>query len=60
MGREVRRVPENWEHPRNEKGDYIPLFYRSFAEDDERWVPSAVCDGGVLKSGVEFEGDQDG
>lgn len=25
MGREVRMVPENWVHPRNEKGDYEPL-----------------------------------
>ncbi len=25
MGREVRRVPMNWHHPRDERGDYIPL-----------------------------------
>lgn len=25
MGREVRRVPMNWEHPRDERGTYIPL-----------------------------------
>ena len=25
MGREIRRVPANWEHPKNDKG-YIPLF----------------------------------
>ena len=26
MGREVRRVPADWQHPTNEKGHYIPLF----------------------------------
>lgn len=26
MGREVRRVLPNWEHPKNEHGHYIPLF----------------------------------
>lgn len=25
MGREIRRVPHDWEHPKNEKGKYIPL-----------------------------------
>lgn len=26
MGREVRRVPANWQHPKNERGVFIPLF----------------------------------
>lgn len=26
MGREIRRVPANWEHPKNEKGGYIPMY----------------------------------
>lgn len=26
MGREVRRVPADWQHPRNHKGRYIPLY----------------------------------
>ena len=26
MGREVRRVRADWEHPRDADGDYIPLF----------------------------------
>ena len=26
MGREIRRVPANWQHPRNDNGRYIPLF----------------------------------
>lgn len=26
MGREVRRVPANWEHPKGERGHYIPMY----------------------------------
>ena len=29
MGREVRMVPENWQHPKDHLGRYIPLFGRS-------------------------------
>lgn len=25
MGREVRRVPASWEHPKNGKGHYVPM-----------------------------------
>src|SRR4051812_5483551 len=32
MGREIRRVPLGWEHPKDEGHDYIPLFDRSFDE----------------------------
>ena len=40
MGREVRRVPKDWEHPKNEEGRYIALFDNtgSFAESDEEWM----------------------
>jgi len=26
MGREVRRVPADWQHPKNDAGRFIPLF----------------------------------
>jgi hypothetical protein len=32
MGREVRRVPKDWEHPMNESGAFVPLLS---AEDFE-------------------------
>ena len=32
MGREVRKVPANWEHPKNEDGHHIPLYGMSFKE----------------------------
>ncbi len=39
MGREARRVPPNWIHPKNEKGYYIPLYENAgnFAESDAEW-----------------------
>ena len=37
MGREIRRVPKDWNHPKNERGKYIPLLGRAFSERLERW-----------------------
>lgn len=37
MGRELRKVPKNWEHPKDENGNYIPLL-KSFAERHADWV----------------------
>lgn len=40
MGREVRRVPANWQHPKNDKGGYIPLYRGDggrFAKADKEW-----------------------
>lgn len=33
MGREVRMVPKDWQHPKRENGQYIPLFGRSFEQE---------------------------
>lgn len=48
MGREIRRVPRNWEHPKrwcrhnpicNRSGEcYQPLYYRSYEEDADNWI----------------------
>ena len=37
MGREIRKVPAEWEHPKNEPGHYIPLLGRSFAKSLADW-----------------------
>jgi hypothetical protein len=37
MGREVRRVPATWEHPRDDKGSYIPLYGYSFSARLREW-----------------------
>lgn len=36
MGREVRRVPANWQHPKDARGRYIPL-YDHFNEKLASW-----------------------
>ena len=37
LGKEIRRVPPNWEHPTNEKGNFIPLLDRTFREEAKKW-----------------------
>lgn len=32
MGREIRRVPKNWKHPRLEDGRYQPMFDQNYEE----------------------------
>ena len=38
MGREIRRVPPNWEHPRDEKGQYRPVFDQTYEEAAQQWA----------------------
>lgn len=38
MGREIRRVPADWEHPRDVYGHYIPLYDADFDEVEQKWV----------------------
>lgn len=37
MSREIRRVPANWEHPKDERGNYIPLLGRSYSKALFEW-----------------------
>jgi len=37
MGREIRRVPKEWQHPKDDKGHYIPLHSYTFAEAIDDW-----------------------
>ncbi len=37
MGREVRLVPPGWEHPRDERGEYIPQFDENYRGEDARF-----------------------
>lgn len=43
MGREVRRVPANWKHPKNAHGQFIPLFDgHDYAEWAKEWDEGAA------------------
>lgn len=37
MGREVRMVPKDWQHPKNEKGKFIPLLSGDFEQAVKEW-----------------------
>ncbi len=41
MGREVRRVPKDWEHPKK-RGSYVPLHGGSVSELQKRWDEEAA------------------
>lgn len=38
MGREVRKVPANWQHPKKENGDYQPMNNYSYEETFNEWL----------------------
>lgn len=49
MGREIRRVPSNYEHPRKMyfryngyKEDYVPLYGKSYKEAAENWITEFI------------------
>jgi hypothetical protein len=37
MGREVRRVPKDWKHPRKDNGNYQPLFEGGYMQKLKDW-----------------------
>lgn len=38
MGREIRRVPPNWEHPRDVNGNLLPTHNRFYGDACDEWV----------------------
>jgi hypothetical protein len=38
MGREVRRVPANWQHPKMNNGRYQPMRDKSYREAMSKWT----------------------
>ncbi len=38
MGRELRRVPADWEHPVDEKGNYKPMFKGYYLDELNEWL----------------------
>ena len=38
MGRELRKVPANWEHPRGDDGNYIPMFDKNYGDAFKVWL----------------------
>lgn len=38
MGREVRRVTKNWEHPKRDNGNYHPMFNEYYGDVLSEWI----------------------
>ena len=38
MGRELRKVPANWEHPKNENGVYMPMYEEFYNDALNEWL----------------------
>lgn len=38
MAIEIRKVPPNWEHPKDKNGKYIPLYGISYKEAAQKWI----------------------
>lgn len=43
MGREIRQVPANWEHPKNEQGFYRPLQDQDYESLASQWLIECVA-----------------
>jgi len=42
MSREIRRVSPTWEHPKDQRGRYIPLYDQDYAAAAAEWWEDAV------------------
>lgn len=38
MGRELRSVPANWEHPKKDNGEYQPMFNEYYGDALNEWI----------------------
>lgn len=42
MGRELRRVPPHWQHPKLENGNYKPLIDGTYEEAGQEWLNECI------------------
>lgn len=56
MGREVRKVPGNWEHPKDERGRYKPLFPGERYESSRKEFEDKLADEG-LQAAIDYCGN---
>ncbi|WP_222165879.1 hypothetical protein [Edaphocola aurantiacus] len=55
MGREIRKVPSNWEHPRDENGKFKPMFAESYEQVLKKWIENnSLWSEGKHPSQAEF------
>jgi hypothetical protein len=59
MGREIRQVPLDWEHPKNERGHFRPLYDRTHEEALKEWNEEREAFNAkrpILHNGEPYEG----
>ena len=50
MGREIRRVPLDWQHPKRENGSYQPLYDEDYESAAAKWITNFIAwDNGTHK-----------
>lgn len=61
MGREIRKVPANWEHPKKDNGGYQPLYkeyyedaFNEWLDNHNKWADGTHAD---LKEHPEYKSD---
>lgn len=43
MGREIRRVPKDWNHPKNRDGHFVPLYDDDYETACQEWWNKALA-----------------
>jgi len=43
MGREIRRVPADWEHPKDERGHFILMYDEEYVTKAREWVVNCIA-----------------
>jgi hypothetical protein len=46
MGREIRKVPADWNHPKKENGSYHPMFDDNFNSACQKWYAECIKNNG--------------
>ena len=56
MGREIRRVPEGWEHPKIDRVFYRPLYDKDFETAAREWLDNCIAwDNGTHKDAETYK-----
>jgi hypothetical protein len=43
MGREIRMVPKDWEHPQDQDGEYISMLDETFDDAAKEWLANCIA-----------------
>lgn len=43
MGREIRKIVPGWEHPKDENGNFIPLYDQYYEDAAQEWIANFIA-----------------